>query len=218
MNKTITSVFILLSALLVLFALGESIGRIGDLELAAAHPELFDEESYHLHYTAFPNLMYAHVVLGMLFLLCGAFQLTPYFRRNFIKAHRLIGKIFLITSLFVSSSAIIIAMFYPFGNYLESVATLVFGTYILFSTLKAYTLIRARKIIEHSYWVRRVFFVSLSIATIRGVMIFAIVFFDHSVKEAMGISFVIGFLIHFLLLELWISADRKKRRRETATL
>jgi len=210
MNKLITKILIGISALLILFALGESIGRIGDLHLAKVNPNIFEPKSHDLHYAKNPVIMYIHVIAGMIFLLTGSYQLIPYFRRKSIRTHRFIGKVFLLISFIVSISAISIAVFIPFGNYLETISNLIFGTYILYATIKGYTSIRAKKVIEHSYWVRRIFFVSLSIATIRIIMILGIVLNGQSIKEIMGISFLLGFLLHFGIIELWIRNHKNK--------
>ena len=211
MNKLLTKILIGISALLILFALGESIGRIGDLYLAKVNPNLFEPASHDLHYAKHSGIMYIHVIAGMIFLLTGSYQLIPYFRRKRIQTHRFIGKVFLFISLIVAISAISLAVLFPFGDIWETISNLIFGTYILYATVKGYTSIRAKKVIEHSYWVRRIFFISLSIATIRIIMIFGIVMNDQSVKEAMGISFLIGFLLHFGIIELWIRNHRNKK-------
>lgn len=216
MNKLATKILIGISTLLILFSLGESIGRIGDLHLAKVNPNIFEPESHDLHYAKNPTIMYIHVIAGMIFLLTGSYQLIPYFRRKNIQTHRFIGKAFLLISFVVSISAICIAVFTPFGNYLETITNLIIGTYILYATVKGYTSIRAKKVIEHSYWVRRIFFISLSIATIRIIMITGMVITGQSLKEVMGISFLLGFLLHFGVIELWIRNHKNKNLKKPA--
>ncbi|MEL6557001.1 MAG: DUF2306 domain-containing protein [Bacteroidota bacterium] len=111
MKRIVSIILISFSGLLVLFALGESIGRIGDLTLAKDQPGLFAADSFHIHYANHAVIMYLHVIAGMVFLISGSYQLIPFFRIRNIKAHRLIGKVFLITSFFVSISAIVFAVF-----------------------------------------------------------------------------------------------------------
>ncbi|WP_435577889.1 DUF2306 domain-containing protein [Gilvibacter sp.] len=217
MNKISTKILIGISTLLILFALGESIGRIGDLHLAKVNPEVFDPDSHDLHYAQNPVIMYIHVIAGIIFLLTGSYQLIPYFRRKRIQTHRFVGKVFLLISLIVSISAISLAVLFPFGDILETISNLIFGTYILYATIKGYTSIRAKKVIEHSYWVRRIFFISLSIATIRIIMILGIVVNGQSIKEVMGISFLLGFLLHFGVIELWIRNHRNKKNNKASS-
>ena len=196
----------------MLFALNESIGRIGDLKLAKENPGLFDADSFHIHYAKNPIIMYVHVIAGMIFLLTGVYQLIPYFRNKNIQIHKIIEKVFLALSFVVSISAIILALFMPFGDKIESVSNLIFGLFILFSTIKAYTTIKQKKVIEHSNWVRRIFFISLSIATIRLIMIVTMILTDETVQEVMGRSFLIGFILHTLIIELGIITNSKKEK------
>ena len=209
MRRFIHILLITLATLLVLFALGESIGRIGDLKLAKDRPELFEADSFHIHYAKNAQIMYLHVIAGMIFLITGAHQLIPYFRVRNMKLHRLIGKVFLMISFIVSISAIVLAVFYPYGDAIESVSNLIFGAYIMFATVKAFTTIKKKRVVEHANWVRRVFFVSLSIATIRLIMIAMIVITDATVQQVMGKSFLIGFLLHTIIVELWIGQNGK---------
>ena len=212
MNKVGTIIVIGITILLVLFALGESIGRIGDLQLAKENPTIFKLGSHDLHYANNSLIMYIHIISGSILLLTGSHQLIPYFRNKYIHIHRFIGSVFLVLSLIVSSSAIIIAVFLPFGNYIETVSNVVFGTFILFATIKAYTTIKAKNIVEHSYWVRRIFFLSLSIATVRLIISLGIIVMNKSIKEVMGVSFLLAFLLHFIVIELWIKNDRNSRK------
>ncbi|MEL6557002.1 MAG: DUF2306 domain-containing protein [Bacteroidota bacterium] len=99
--------------------------------------------------------------------------------------------------------------FYPYGDSVESVSNLVFGSYILFATVKAYSSIKNKRVTEHANWVRRVFFVSLSIATIRLIMIATMIMTGASVQQVMGQSFLIGFLLHTIIVELWIYQNVK---------
>jgi uncharacterized membrane protein len=216
MKKIFTNFLIFCSALLILFALSESIGRLGDLQLAKERPELFEPESFHIHYAKNPGIMYMHVIAGMIFLLTGAYQLIPRFRIKKIKAHRLVGKVFLIISLLVSLSALVLALFLPYGDWMESAANLIFGSFLLYATYKAYTAIKAKQVIAHSNWVRRVFFVSLSIATIRLIMIAQMMITAESAQAVMGRSFLMGFLLHVILVELWISSNSKPSGRRLA--
>lgn len=210
MKKILNFLLYLVIVFLIGFTLKESVGRLFDLGLSVKSPELFPEGSHHLHYAKNPAIMYIHVIAGIIFVLCGIHQLIPSIRRKNIRRHRAIGKIFLIISLIVSISALILAVFMPFGDKLESFTTLAFGLFLLFSSYKAYSEVRKGNIQNHSYWVRRVFFVSLSIATIRVIMIILMVNTGKSVQEVMGISFLIAFILHLIAVETWIFNHKRK--------
>jgi len=71
-------------------------------------------------------LVYIHIIPGLIFLILGGYQLIPYFRKKNYKIHRFIGKIFLVLSAIIFSTAIVLALFYTFGDWIESIVTLIF--------------------------------------------------------------------------------------------
>jgi len=172
-------------------------------------PEAFNPNSIDYHYRNNQALSYAHILIGVVFLLTGAFQLLPYFRKNYQRIHRRIGRLFLTTSLLVSASAIVMAVYAPFGNWIEVVTTLVFGSYLLICTWWAYHFARQRKIALHREWVYRVYFVALAIATIRIVAGIGMTITGNSLKNMLGISFAIAFILHTVIVECWIRWSRK---------
>jgi uncharacterized membrane protein len=181
-----------------------SISKICDMIAVKTNPDLFDKTSIQYHYRSNQFLAYLHIILGMFFLCTGAYQLIPFFRNKYRHFHRIVGRLFLTTSLLVSLSGIVMAVYHPFGNILETITTLIFGVYLLVGTYYAYTNAKNRNISEHRKWVLRVYFVSLSIATIRIVAAIGMGFTGKNLSEMLGISFVIAFLLHFIIVEIWI--------------
>lgn len=181
-----------------------SISKIQDMIAVKKNSDLFDKTSIQFHYRTNQFVAYLHIIFGMLFLITGAYQLIPFFRNKYRHVHRFIGKLFLTISFFVSSSAIVMAIYFPFGDRIETATTLIFGGYLLTGTYYAYTNARNRNIIEHKKWVLRVYFVSLSIATIRIVAGIGIALTGNNLSDMLGISFAIAFLLHFVIVESWI--------------
>ncbi|MEL6810290.1 MAG: DUF2306 domain-containing protein [Bacteroidota bacterium] len=164
----------------------------------------FRENSIEFHYQGHILLGYVHIVPGILFLLLGGYQLIPYFRKKNYEVHRLVGKIFLLLSAVLFLTAMVLGLFYPFGDWLESAVTLIFGGYLLYATFMAYKKARQRDFRAHQNWVIRVYFVALSVSTIRGVIALFMTNGYQEMSEIFGLSFLIAFVLHFLLVELWI--------------
>jgi len=157
-----------------------------------------------LHYKNHILLAYLHIVPGMLFIVLGAHQLIPFFRNKNFPRHRLIGKLFLMVSTLIFFTAIVLGVFYPFGDWLESVVTVVFGVYLLFCTYKAYATARNQQFNAHRNWVTRVYFIALAVSTIRGIMALLLATNDTSMQSVFGISFLLAFVLHAFLVEVWI--------------
>jgi len=210
MIKTILRYFfIILSVSIVLILLWASIDRLVKLYSVSQNPELFSKESIEYHYRNHLLLAYIHIIPGILFLVLGGYQLIPYFRKRNYKVHRFIGKIFLLLSTVILSTAIVLA-FMPFGNWLESMVTFIFGSYLLFCTYKAYYTARNRKFVAHRNWVTRIYFVTIAVSTIRGIVALFVITANQKMQDMFGISFLIAFLLQFLFVEIWIKYLTKK--------
>jgi hypothetical protein len=204
MKKFLRIFFILLSTAIVLILLWASVTKLFNLIAMQVGVMEFNSDSIETHYKGHLWLGYVHIVPGILFLILGAYQFIPYFRKRYFKLHRTIGKAFLLLSALIFSTAIVLGVFYPFGNYLESTVTFIFGSYLLYCTYMAYTTARNRKFIQHQNWVTRVYFIAIAVSTIRGVIGLFMAAGSQNIQDIFGISFLIAFVIHFILVEIWI--------------
>jgi uncharacterized membrane protein len=202
--------FIAFSIIAVIILLWFSILKLVTLSQINVNPELFDSKGIEYHYKTHVVLGYFHIIPGILFLILGSYQFIPFFRNHYRKIHRLVGILFLLLSAVISITAIILALFVPYGNWLESSVTLVFGTYLLTGTYYSYHFARLKNFKEHQKWVTRVFFVALAVSTIRGFIALFTVFGNYTLKESFGISFLLAFILHFLMVEIWIRFLAKK--------
>ncbi len=203
--------FIVFGTIVVLILLWASIIKLYSLHTVSVQPELFNTNSIEYHYRSHLLLGYLHIIPGIIFLVLGAYQFIPYFRNKYIKLHRFIGKVFLFLAAIIFITAIALALFVPFGNWLETLVTIFFGSYLLYGTYKAYVYAKARKIKLHQKWVTRVYFIAIAVSTIRGIIALFTFFADYTLKEAFGISFLLAFILHFILVEIWIRFLAKKK-------
>jgi uncharacterized membrane protein len=173
------------------------------------NPNLFSKDSIEYFYKDHILLGYLHIIPGLFFLVIGGYQFIPYFRKRNYKLHRLIGKLFLILSTLIFLTAIILALFFPFGNWIESVVTLVFGSFLLYCVYKAYISAKNKRIKEHQNWVIRIYFIAIAVSTIRGTIALFMVFGNETLKSSFGKSFLIAFLVHLFFVEFYIRVLKK---------
>lgn len=102
------------------------------------------------------------------------------------------------------------AIYFPFGNILETVTTLIYGIYLVAGTYLAYSNARKRNIAKHKAWILRIYFVALSIASIRIVAGLGIALTGGSLKDLLGVSFAIAFTLHLIIVECWIRFTHPK--------
>lgn len=113
-----------------------------------------------LYYASMPTinqvLLLAHVLTAAFCMLFGGLQFWPQFRKRFMRAHRLIGKIYLVTvPITVILSLVYLALTPPHHIYDHLVAWIalwVFGALALLSVTMAILALKARRIYEHQAW------------------------------------------------------------------
>ncbi|MCO5951058.1 DUF2306 domain-containing protein [Mucilaginibacter flavidus] len=109
---------------------------------------------------------YLHISFGGLALLIGWTQFSKKLRGRYLNAHRLVGKIYVL-SVFISSCAgLYIALFASGGI----ICSLGFGTLALlwlFTDIQAYTSIRKLRIAEHEAWMIRNYALAFAAVTLR---------------------------------------------------
>lgn len=113
-----------------------------------------------VYYTTMPKsnqiLMLVHILLGSFCMLLGAFQFWPSFRKKYMKIHRTIGVIYLITvPISVITSLIYLANTAPHHIYDHLVAWIalwVFGVLSLLSIVMAVLALKKKRIFEHQAW------------------------------------------------------------------
>lgn len=160
----------------------------------------------------YPVLTLIHIVPGLLFMILGPFQFNSTIRARYPRWHRVNGRIFLICSLVIGISALVMSFGMPaIGGVNQAAATIVFGTFFLFALCKAFWHIRRREIALHREWMIRGFAMGLAVATIRPIVG---IFFATSrltgltPHEFFGTAFWLGFVLQLMAAEAWIHATQ----------
>jgi hypothetical protein len=167
-------------------------------------------------FARYPILTLIHIIPGVLFMLLGPLQFSATIRARHLRWHRWSGRVYLICSLIIGISALVMSVGMPaIGGLRQAVATTLFALLFLFALGKAYRHVRHRQITLHREWMIRAFAIGLAVATIRPIIG---LFFATSRLSGLtpdmffGIAFWIGFVLHFLAAEAWIRWTRPLRR------
>lgn len=91
---------------------------------------------------------YSHITLGGIALLIGWVQFNKKIRNANLKAHRILGKVYVVSALISALSAIYIS-FYATGGFIVSIGFISLGYIWFYTTLKAYLFIKEKQIIDH---------------------------------------------------------------------
>ena len=196
--------FPVLGAAVATILLAASVEKLINLTLMTNPPDGHVPKTIDLFYQDHLALAYFHIIPGILFIVLGGHQLVPYFRTRNYGLHRKVGKIFLLLSTMIFITAILLGLIYPFGDWIESTVTAVFGAFLLYCTYKAYRSARGLQFTAHRNWVTRLYFIALSVSTVRGLASLFIVTGVGDLRSVFGISFLFAFVLHAFLVEVWI--------------
>jgi uncharacterized membrane protein len=185
--------------LFVLIGISSSIGQIPP-----------GGNSYNDGFEVYPIATLLHVVPGIIFMVLGPFQFIGKIRERFRNFHRWSGRIFMINSVLIGISGLVIVVLFPFAGLSEQIATFVFATVFLFSIYKALDHIKKYEIEEHREWMIRVFSIGLGIGAIRVLIILFSIFTTYQQVDFFALTFWLGFGGTWAVGEVWIRATRKK--------
>lgn len=155
-----------------------------------------------------PMIVKAHVVLGAVYLLLGAFQFSPFIRRRWIGYHKAAGRFLAAAAIVVGASAIFIGVVIPFSGKAEQIIMTIFGGYFLIAIAAALAAIRAGRVEPHRRWMIRAYAVASAILTMRLIFIPLLIVLNASSQEQTAqlsiISFTLAFIIHVIAAEWWL--------------
>lgn len=113
-----------------------------------------------IYYTTMPTtnqvLMLVHVLFGVFCMLVGGLQFWPGFRKRYMKAHRVIGMIYVVTVpvsvLTVLAYMALTPPHHIYDHLIAWIALWIFGLLALVSVAMALRALKARRIFEHQAW------------------------------------------------------------------
>jgi len=159
-----------------------------------------------------PILTLIHVLPGLLFMILGPLQFSASIRARHLRWHRWSGRLFLLCSLIIGVSALVMSFtMHSIGGVNQAAATILFGTFFLVALGRAFWHIRRREIALHREWMIRAYAVGLAVATIRPIIG---IFFATSrwsgltPSQFFGTAFWIGFVLQLIAAECWIQATQ----------
>jgi len=112
------------------------------------------------------TLFYLHISFGGLALLIGWTQFSKKLRGRYLRVHRLVGKIYVL-SVFISSCAGLYIALFASGGIICSLGFGALALLWLFTDIQAYTSIRKLRIAEHEAWMIRNYALAFAAVTLR---------------------------------------------------
>ncbi|MFI9438604.1 MULTISPECIES: DUF2306 domain-containing protein [Streptosporangium] len=115
----------------------------------------------------FYSLLVAHIIFGTVALLTGCFQVWPWFRRSYPRAHRWTGRAYFFLGVFPAGITVLGVA--PFGHtgFGGNTGNTMLGVVWLITGLAGWRMARQRRFPEHRRWMIRSFALTTSIVASR---------------------------------------------------
>jgi hypothetical protein len=166
--------------------------------------KLFEHGLYYLKMPILNKIMLlVHIYLATFCMLFGAFQFWPQFRKRFMKLHRKIGMLYIVTApLSVTASLFYMALTAPqniYDHFTGYVALWVFGLLSIFSIVKAMIALKNRRIYEHQAYMALSFGCLLLAPMLRWNWVILAWIFPHIDQETLNLV-TLEFMVSEVLL------------------
>ncbi|MBL1281097.1 MAG: DUF2306 domain-containing protein [Fluviicola sp.] len=148
---------------------------------------------------------YIHVFTSPIVIISGLFQFNKRILKKKPKIHRLLGKIYIFTVLFVTGPAAFVMSLYANGGRVTQTSFVILSTLWILFTFLAYQKIRNKEIKPHVRWMIRSYALTLSAVTLRFYAYLLDVFnVDIPPREAYLILAYISWIPNLIVAEIYI--------------
>lgn len=154
---------------------------------------------------------FTHVFTSMFTLLAGFVQFSKWFLKKYKKAHRWIGKIYVIDVLFITGPAAFIMSLYANGGWTSRIAFTTLSALWFFTTAKAWQLAKQKKFTEHRYYMVRSYALTFSAVTLRAWKWLLVLLFHPHPMDVYRIVAWLGWVPNLLLIEWMIYRYKKEK-------
>jgi len=163
----------------------------------------------YIHITPWLIAFYIHVFTSMFVLAAGFTQFSPVILSRYRTIHRTMGKCYIVIVLFVTGPASFIMALLANGGIPSRMAFTSLSLLWMYSTARAWRMVKAKQYDLHRDWMYRSYALTLSAITLRGWKWLLIALFHLRPLDAYRFVAWMGFVPNLLVAE-WIIRKRKK--------
>ncbi|CAM3064642.1 DUF2306 domain-containing protein [Sporolactobacillus spathodeae] len=161
-------------------------------------------------YTIWLYFFYPHIILGILALICGGFQLTHFSQRR-RKQHRFFGRIYAY-SVFLNSLIVPYLALFATGGLPSTLAFLFLDLFWLVTTGLAILHIRNKKIAAHRRWMIRSYAVTFVFVTFRVLLVILQLLSHAPFSITFPLSIVLALLLNLAAAQIYLNKASWKQQ------
>lgn len=147
---------------------------------------------------------YIHIFGGMLAIISGPFQFIKALRRKNLNLHRLIGKMYVSSILFIAAPTGLYMAFYANGGFYSTLGFLLMSVLWFYTTWMALVTIKKKQIQQHVNWMVRSYAMTFAAVTLRLWVPFLSLVVDMEHLQVIIITAWISWLFNLVAAELLI--------------
>lgn len=131
-----------------------------DVNFLLTKPDLVDHPIWR-------PVFYIHIFGGMLAIVLGPLNFIKYIRRKNLNLHRVLGKTYVASILFIAAPTGLYMAFYANGGILSSIGFILMSILWFYTTFMAVNTIRKKQVNEHVKWMVRSYAMTFAAVTLR---------------------------------------------------
>ena len=153
-------------------------------------------------YTIWKLFFYPHIILGILALLIGAYQLTNRSRKN-RKRHKRLGRVYGF-AIFLNVLVVPYIALYATGGTPSTIAFLVLDIFWFLTTITAIVYIRRKNVVRHREWMLRSYAVTFVFVTFRIVLLLIQVSTHASFSVSFPLAVYFSIMLNLLITQIYL--------------
>lgn len=155
-----------------------------------AFPKFIISEEIYGHHWPTVNWLFPHIVFATIAILLGPFQFISFFRKRYLKLHRITGKIYIICAILSSICGMVISISKP--EFSAGAAGIFFLGFVwLVTTIMSFLSIKKGKVELHKEWMIRSYTVAFSFVALRfslDILVYLNIAISHEIFTTLGWS------------------------------
>ncbi len=166
-------------------------------------------------FSAHPFATLMHVAPGGLFLILAPLQFSARVRSRYLPFHRWSGRVLVLASFAVGSSALYLGLLMPYGGAGEALGIALFGGLFLAAIGRAVVAILRKNVDRHREWMIRAYAFAVGISTVRAIgALLDVTLSPVGVRPTtiFVLSIWTGWVVTLGSAEVWIRVTRRRVR------
>lgn len=157
---------------------------------------------------------YVHISTSLVILVIGCFQFSAFIRNNYVKYHRLLGKLYVLLVLFCAAPSGLVMAVYANGGFWAKLSFVLISTGWWIFTFMGYTTIKQGNTESHRKWMIRSYALTLSALTLRFYVYISPLFIHLPARDMYVLVAWLSWVPNLIIAE-WIIRSKNAKERET---